>query len=307
VKPLVIVGGAGFLGRSFAAKVPAGLDVVSFDRAPAPPGMRCPHIVGDARDFADIAPVIRDAEAVWIRAGILGGSGSTDVAKAETYLQHNTELVRSVLDACEGGSCKTVFFDSTEQIFGASGDEVPLAPSTEPIAGNFYGASKAISEKLLQRWSLMGADRSVQVFRYPRVRSAETRDVIFAMVSSAIEGAPFCFTIDPAHRISFVHVDDVIAANLAALKLRPRYAVYHVACGRPTSLFELSQLVAACVGCKLDLVFRQPVAALPFEPFVVGMSWEESARTLGVYPRWNVASMIEETKGIIRVSAARRP
>jgi nucleoside-diphosphate-sugar epimerase len=273
MKRIVIIGGAGFLGRSLSAKIADDYDVVTFDRVePA-------TIVGDALDPAQIAPVVQSADIVWIRAGILGGNASVDVANAERYLRTNVDLVRIVLNACD---TQAIFYDSSEQVFAA----------------NFYGASKAIAEKILWRWTHAKDGRSVQIFRYPRVRSAETRDVITAMVNTARVGKTFRFTVNPERRISFVHIDDVIAANVAALRIRPRFAIHQVSCDRPYSLLELSQLVG--VHATFD-----EEASLPFEPFVIDMPWQESARNLGVYPKWTVPAMIRET--VSRASAPPTP
>jgi len=276
MKRIVIIGGAGFLGRTLAAKIPKDYDVVSFDRVPPA------TIIGDALDPAQIAPVVKDADIVWIRAGILGGNASVDVVNAESYLRTNTELVRIVLNACNE---QAIFYDSSEQVFAA----------------NFYGASKAIAEKILSRWAHEKEGRSVQIFRYPRIRSAETRDVITAMVNAALTGKAFRFTVNPERRISFVHIDDVMAANVAALAMRPRFAIHQISCDRPYSLLELAQL--AGVDFTVD-----EESSIPFEPLVIDMPWQESARNLGVYPRWTVPEMIRETmRHISRASVPPTP
>jgi nucleoside-diphosphate-sugar epimerase len=293
---LAVIGGAGFLGSHLVSACEAGgIDAVSLDIVPG----RGRHVVGDAFDADTLKSVIEGADAVWIRAGMLGGRSSTDVGAAAEYLRRNTELPRLVLEACDALRCRTVLFDSTEQVFGTSGDLERQDAWAEPRAASFYGASKAITEKMIRLWSAAGDGRSAQIFRYSRVRAGATKDVLYWMTANALAGKPIRIMGNPAHRVSFVHVEDVIAANLRALERRPRYAIYNVSCDRPFSLFGLAQLVQAVTGRSAPLQFEAPESWPDFEPFVVGMEWEESAAVLGMRPRWSTAAMIAETAALI--------
>lgn len=298
---LAVIGGAGFLGSHLVAACEAeGIDVVSLDVVPG----QARHVVGDAFDPEVLRGVIEGADAVWIRAGMLGGRNSTDVGAAAEYLRRNTELPRRVLEACDALGCRTVFFDSTEQVFGTSSDLERQDAWAEPRAASFYGASKAITEKMIRLWAASGEDRSAQLFRYSRVRAGATKDVLYWMTANALAGKPIRIVGNPEHRVSFVHVEDVIAANLRALERRPRYAIYNVSCDRPFSLFGLAQLVQAVTGRSAPLQFESPESWPDFEPFVVGMEWEESAAVLGMRPRWSTAAMIAETAALLEPGRA---
>jgi nucleoside-diphosphate-sugar epimerase len=273
--------------------------VVCFDKIPFSSGAPLPpnitQEVGDAANPANLHDCIAGADSVWIRAGVLGGAASTQIGRAAEYISGNVELVRSVLQSCGDAGCRSVLFDSTEQVWGTSGDLARLVSWNEPMAPNFYGASKLISEKLWRRWAREDASRSAQIFRYSRVHGARTRDVIYYMVKSAVAGDPIRIIGNPFHRISFVHVEDVIAANLLALRLRPSFAIYQVSCDRPYALFELAQLVMEVVGRRVPIRFERTAGdALPFEPFVTGMDWEQSSQELGFWPKWSVSDIIRE-------------
>lgn len=299
---LVVVGGAGFLGRSLVSAISAHGDrkVHCFDRvpfssfAPLPPNVE--EVVGDATNAALLEQCIRGADCVWIRAGVLGGANSTRIERAGEYVNGNIDLTRAVILACENAGCSRVIFDSTEQVWCKSGDLSELGTDKEPMAPNFYGASKLVSEKLLRWWASQSRERSVQVFRYSRVRAAQTRDVLHFMVKAALAGEPIRIIGNPAHRISFVHAQDVLNANMLALGLRPNFVTYQLSCDRPYSLWELAQLVMAVVGKTVPIKFEKGVLDSPsFEPFVTGMAWEESTQELGTCPAFSVAEMIQET------------
>lgn len=306
---LTVIGGAGFLGRSLLARLAADescadmqvrcLDRVAFpEGAPAPAGLT--QHVGDARDRDLLRAALSGADAVWIRAAMLGGSASSDPAQLGGYLDVNVGLVADVLEIGEEVGCRRIFFDSSEQVFGDPADVQEQTPFAEPVAGNYYGAAKLISEKLLRHWSATGSadsPRSAQILRYSRVRSGETRDVIRVWLSLALSGRPLRVQGNGTRRIAFVHVDDVMAAGLAALTRRPSYAVYHVGADRPISLLELAQRVREAVHAITGFWAPIEVAdgAAPFEPHVVGMRWEESRRDLGLGAPIGLDAMIQET------------
>jgi nucleoside-diphosphate-sugar epimerase len=249
------------------------------------------------------------AHIVWIRAAMLGGDASRDVSRCREYCENNVILVGRVLNLCDAVGCHKILYDSSEQVFGDSGDLQHQTAECEPTAGNFYGASKLIAEKLLRFWAHSGeldAARSVQIMRYSRVRDGATRDVVFHMVAAALAGNPIRLLGNGDKRVSFVHLDDVIEANLLALGLAPRFAIYHVSSDRPIRLFDLAlrvrEWVAAVTNKSVPLA-RVPVSSRPeWEPHVVGMEWESSMRTLGLKRPNSLDEMIAETISIQQTS-----
>jgi UDP-glucose 4-epimerase len=301
---LVVIGGSGFLGRQLISHC-TDWDVISVDRLPygaERPG-NVQEIVADASDTEVLDAACRGAALVWLRAGVLGGAQSVAMEKLPQYLDVNVELVRTVLAACTENGVRRIVFDSSEQVWGSSGDLERQRADGEPFAGNFYGASKLVAEKMIRHWASSAADRSAQVFRYSRVRAASTRDVIYYMALASLQGKPIRLVGNPSHQISFVHVDDVMAANVAALTIAPRFAVYQVSADRPYALWELAQLVRDVTGADVGIEFDwAPTSAMPFESFVTGMEWEESSRRLGVAPKWSVAAMIHETVAALQTA-----
>lgn len=295
-KQITVTGGAGFLGRALIARC-AGWTVTSLDRSPLPQDTSqaaVHHIVAEVTDGKALEESIASAELVFIRHGIVGGNASIDLARCRDYLRVNAEAVQLILTACDKAGCRRVILDSSEQVFGGSGDLWPQLPDSEPSPFNFYGASKLIAEKSVRMWAHDAPRRSAQIFRYSRVRAAASRDVIFHMAASCLAGRPMKIVGNSGHRISFVHVDDVVAANLRALELEPKTAIYHVSSDRPVTLFELAERVRALANKDVPIVFEETSAAA-FEPYVVGMAWEESASELGVVPRYGLDDMIRQT------------
>lgn len=301
---LAVIGGAGFLGRALIDRLGDAAAIRCLDRVPFPEGQPRPAAfvewVGHAQDASSIARCLEGADAVWIKAGLLGGPQSIDARLCSDYIRENADLVAAVLRGCEEADCRRVFFDSSEQVFGVSTDEVPADITTEPSSLNFYGASKLIAEKQLRAWSerTEGGERSVQIFRYPRIRTATSRDAIFHMASAALRGGPIRVRGDATHAIDFVDLQDVLAANLAALQRSPRFALYHIASGTPVTLLELARRVQDLAGkaghtASIEHV-PEPHKAV-FEPHVLGLQWEPSYRTLGLNAPKTLDAMIQDT------------
>jgi UDP-glucose 4-epimerase len=301
LRPMTIFGGAGFLARSLMAVAP-DWQITTFDRAPWTGDIsHHRHIVGDVLDRAAVRSAVEGAELVFLRQGVLGGPASIAVEQCRKFLAVNAESVLSILSACDEAKCRRVIFDSSEQVFGQSGDLSAFSARAEPSPMNFYGASKVVAEKALGMWAMAKPDRSAQIFRYSRVRSPATPDVIHHFVKACIDNSAIRIKTNPDRRISFVHIDDVVAANRVALTRTPRMAIYNVSCDRPISVLDLAHRANDLVQSHVPIEFEsQPGAG--FEPHVTGMEWESSAEELGLMPRYGINDMIAQTIAVLRPS-----
>ena len=303
-KSVAVIGGSGFLGRALVekiAQIPSWSDceVRVLDMAPYPDQAERPKRfraeIGDAADPKALRDVIDGADAVFLRAGKVGGMASGDLSQTGQYLRANVETVAAVLDVCEQCGCRRLLFDSSEQVFGDPADQQSQDEQSEPRPSNLYGAAKQIAHKLIERWAFADTGRSAQIFRYPRVHGDLTRDVIYHMANAALSGKPIRIIGNAGHAVAFVHVDDVIAANLAALTESPKFRVLHIATDRLITLFDLAQRIREWAGSDSPITRTENEAIAAYEPFVVGMRWEESIRQLGLSRPIGLDRIIERT------------
>ena len=127
---------------------------------------------------------------------------------------------------------------------------------------------------------------------------------IQAMVRACLAGQPIVIKGDPEHRISFVHLDDVLEANQRALERRPQEANYHISSAGPIALFELAERTQALSGCRVPIrVDRED--EIRFEPAVVGLDSASSCTDLNFQPRWTIDQMIHETMDYVRTRSAK--
>jgi nucleoside-diphosphate-sugar epimerase len=303
MKRLAIIGGSGFLGRHLIKKCKGwyvtNLDINIFaDTLNAPAKFH--QITANANNHDALIDCCKDADIVWIKVGILGGTRSVYLDYVDEYIHTNTELINKILEVCVDVKCNRIVFDSTEQVWGISPDIVRQDIDVEPIPRNFYGASKLISEKMLQMW-VQKEGRSVQIFRYSRIRDKNTPDVIYHMVKSCLAGKPISITTDPNLQISFVHIDDVINSNLIAMNLSPKYEIYQVSSGHPYSLLEIANIVQKLVGYEVGINLDTSNDSIPFGPMITGMKWKSSSLKLGYHPKYDLNMMVQETVDWIRL------
>ena len=210
-------------------------------------------------------------------------------------------MTAAILAACDKFGCTRIFFDSSEQVFGGDNCYRDNYPYSEPISLNFYGASKLICEKLIFSWVKNGSEkekRSAQIFRYPRVHDRGCSDPITHMTRSALSGDSIKIFGNPSRAFDFVHLNDVMSANLAALKLTPEFAIYHISSGGPISLLQLANLIRNLVrkatNINAEIEFVSNKIEPFFEPLVTGMQWTMSFQELGLEAPKSLDSMIEE-------------
>jgi UDP-glucose 4-epimerase len=305
---LAIIGGAGFLGRALITqlmRVDAEVAVTCLDRSPyskeALGVFGLTQIIGETTSQDALANALKGADVVWIRAGKLGGPQSICSNICEDYLRENADMTAVVLDACDKAGCTRVIYDSSEQVFGGDNSYKDNRPYSEPISLNFYGASKLICEKLIFSWVKNGREkekRSAQIFRYPRVHDRGCSDPITHMTRTALSGNSIKILGNPNRAFDFVCLQDVISANLTALKLTPEFAIYHISSGSPISLLQLANrirnLVEEATNVNVEIEFVSNKIDFSFEPLVMGMEWETSFQELGLGMPKSLNKMIEE-------------
>lgn len=207
---LAVIGGSGLLGSNLVAAL-EGWTATSLDIAPFPPGLRRPagfvEVVGDAFDDAALASALDGGDAVWIKAAKLAGDRHDDNA-LPAYRRLNVELVARVLAAADEAGIKRAFLDSSDAVFLESWEPGRHLPDSPPCPKDHYGRTKAEAEGLLRAWVMGGEGRSGQIFRYSRVRQAESGGVLALWCAQAALGLPIKVFGDGTRAGCFIHLAD---------------------------------------------------------------------------------------------------
>jgi UDP-glucose 4-epimerase len=235
---VLVTGAAGYIGsHAVLALVDSGRDVVALDdlssgrRALVPAGV--PFVEGDIADSDCVRAVL---EAHRVRA-VLHFAGSIRVDESVRdplrYYRNNTAATASLLQDCVAAGVRAFIFSSTAAVYGVPA-KLPVVESAALDPINPYGASKAMSERLLadagrahglawaalRYFNVAGADPQLRSGQATGAATHLIRRAVLAALgrgSFAIHGDDYP-TPDGTCIRDYLHVSDLIDAHVSVLR-----------------------------------------------------------------------------------------
>lgn len=253
--PVLVTGGAGFIGSHVVdALLALGQRVVVLDDLSTGDPKRVPaearFVRGDVRDPGLDALLVEERiDTVFHLAA------QVDVRKSVEDPVFDAEVnvlgtIRVAQAASRAGVAQVVFSSSGGAIYGdpvgeRADEEHPLSPCSA------YGVGKLAAEKYLAALA-PGGGWLLTVLRYgnvygPRQDGRGEAGVVGIWMNRLLSGQDAVVNGDGLQTRDFVHVADVVAANLASFLRRVPGAV-NVGTGVETSVGQLYALVAAACG-----------------------------------------------------------
>jgi UDP-glucose-4-epimerase GalE len=278
-RPAVLVtGGAGYIGSHCCRALhAAGYHPVVYDNFST--GHRSfvtgSLVTGDLQDGAKLAHAFAQHDIVAVMHFAASSLVGESVADPQKYYANNVGGTLSLLDAMRGAGCNRLVFSSTGAVYGnADSKALPENYACEPI--NPYGASKWMIERILadyrrayglgsfalRYFNASGADASGGI---GELRDNETHLIPRAMM--ALRGHIFDFAVfgddydtpDGTAIRDYIHVTDLAAAHLSALKLlMQEHAgdVCNLGTGAGFSVREILAAIAAETGREVPHVIK---------------------------------------------------
>lgn len=258
--PVLITGGAGFIGRRLVAQLvdrgwPVRLvDDLSVARDfPAWPGVDCQHL--DIRDPAAMATACADVEAVVHLAAL--HHIPTCRAEPRRAVDINIVGTQTVLDAMPRGR---VVLASTGAVYawqdGPLGEDAPLDPS------DIYAVTKATNERQAALWAEQ-PQRSLRIARIFNVigpgdpNGHLIPDVLNRLAAAPTDGSALALKVgNLAPRRDVIDVEDVASGLVHLLSDADgpdAPTVYNLCSGREVDVRTLIETLAACRGIPVRL------------------------------------------------------
>jgi UDP-glucose-4-epimerase GalE len=259
---ILLTGGAGYVGAATAdALLAAGYQVVVLDDLTAGHVENIPNAAsfqtGSYGDSSRVEQLIHTAR---IDAVVHCGAKSIVSESAEQpglYFSVNVQASLILLEAVRNAGINAFVFSSSAAIYGAQ-PALNLSEDLPPDPINPYGATKVAFELALRSFAEAGELRAVAL-RYFNVAGSTERiserhtpetHLVPRLLHAAQSGEPFELygddyaTPDGSALRDYVHLSDVAAANVAAVKYalkdstKPGYAAINIGSGVGTSVKE---------------------------------------------------------------------
>ena len=250
MKRVLVTGGAGFIGshlcegllaRGYQVRV---LDSLIYGQREWVPEA-CDFLEGDIRDITACHRAASNMDAV-LHCAAMSRSGPSQEA-IEICTGSNITGTQNMLLAARDAGVKRFVYSGSSTYYGNR--TPPHRESDPPDLLNIYGLTKRVGEQYILMFDEQFDLPSV-VLRYFNVygpRQPETGAyalVLGIFLKRKAEGKVLEIHGDGRQRRDFIHVRDVVAANIAALESTVRGEVFNVGSGTSLSVKQLADMIS---------------------------------------------------------------
>jgi UDP-glucose 4-epimerase len=261
-RTVLVTGGAGFIGSHLVERLVEHnevrvLDDLSTGRADRVPD-QATLVRGDVCRRETLERALRGVDVVFHAAAIADVDRSLD----DPYRSHrvNSAAVVRLLELVRDRDLRVVV-SSSAAVYGRP-ESVPIPESAPKRPRSPYGVQKLSMDQYARLYADLFGSETVAL-RYfnvygPRQPSGGYAGVIGAFLRQARRGDPLTIHGDGTQTRDFVHVSDVVEANLLAATTDHVGEAFNVGTGRSVSVEGLADLVLEVTGADVDVVHESP-------------------------------------------------
>jgi UDP-glucose 4-epimerase len=204
----------------------------------------------DISNFEEIAKIVKDYDAIIHEAALVSVTRSVE----DPVLVNNVNVSGTVnlLKAAVDSGAQKFIYASSSSVYGET-ETLPKKETVSPSPISPYGVSKLTAENYCKAFAKVYGLRTVSL-RYfnvygPRQKYGPYSGVIPTFIKKAISNEPPQIYGDGEQTRDFTFVEDVVQANLLALKNQVSAGeVYNVANGQTISINELARHIINMAG-----------------------------------------------------------
>ena len=250
---VLVTGGAGFIGSNLVRKLLLdNNEVVVLDNLSS--GFLdnfnylkdVKFINGDIRNLKDVKDAIDGVEVVFHLAASVGNKRSIDFPILDSEI--NILGTINILDQCVKNGVRKIITSSSAGIYGEL-KTIPIKEDHSIEPDSPYGCSKLCTEKMSLSYSKLYDLESI-CLRYFNVYGPNQRfdaygNVIPIFVYKMLQKEPLIVFGDGNQTRDFIHVDDVVQANINSANSRGISGAFNIASGQRVSINQLISLISA--------------------------------------------------------------
>jgi UDP-glucose 4-epimerase len=256
---VLVTGGAGFIGGHIVDALHETNDVTILDAAPTGETPSNVEVIeGDIRNEDTVEDAVADTDVVFHEAALV--SVAESVAHPKKSHSTNATGTLNVLEAARRYDSRVVAASSAA-IYGHP-EEIPVS-ETHPLEPTSpYGIDKLATDHYTRRYhDLYGLETvALRYFNVygPGQTGGDYAGVIKVFFEQARNGDPITVHGEGTQTRDFVHIDDVVRANLLAAETNATGEAYNVGTGDSVTIHELAELIRDAVGSDSEIIHTDP-------------------------------------------------
>jgi len=254
---ILVTGGAGFIGSHIAEYlVQRGDDVTVLDNLNTGKKKnlttindKINFVNGDIRDYKLLEKLVNDVTGVFHEAALASVQQSFNMK--DEYFDVNVNGTENILKLAKEYEFKVVYASSSS-VYGSL-QKIPIKEDDDRKPINPYAQTKLEDEYLAKKY----AEMSVRVIglRYFNVfgkrQSKEYAGVIKLFLERIQQKMPPKINGDGLQTRDFVHIDDVVRANILAMDSKVNHEFFNVGTGNSISILDLANAIINASGLSL--------------------------------------------------------
>lgn len=258
---VLVTGGAGFIGSHITDRLPETCSVRVFDSLTAGTRNHVPNgvdfIEGDIRNKADVQEAMQDIDVVFHQAAQVSVQKSVQVPPTSHDI--NVTGTLNILELARRYDVTVVFASSTA-IYGEP-NSVPISENDPKNPTSPYGLDKLTADHYVRLYHEL-YDLDTIALRYfnvygPRQRGGQYGGVIRIFIDQALSGGPLTVHGDGTQTRDFVHVTDIVKANIIAATADHFGTSYNIGTGEEVSILEVAELIQELVSEDIDIIHEK--------------------------------------------------
>jgi UDP-glucose 4-epimerase len=257
----VVTGGAGFIGSHITKKLVERGDVVTvIDNMNTGKKKNLESVInrinfvrGDILDIDLLEDITKNVDGVFHQAALASVQDSFD--EPDKYHNVNVNGTENILKLSKKYGFKVVYASSSS-VYG-NPIRIPIKESDGKNPINPYAETKLKKEELAIKYSKMGV--SVIGLRYFNVfgkgQSKEYAGVLKLFLECIRDKLPPKINGDGTQFRDFVHVSDVVDANIMSMNSNITHEFFNVGTNTTITILDLAETVIECSGLNIEPIF----------------------------------------------------